>query len=173
MVTLHYCLGSRRLCLPVEHYSRGGNSGNPYMYHLYIHMSGPLMFTKISFTSCLYLTFIAFIRKEKLLCLSSSSIISLTSLFQSILSHISPYCPSRQLLPLYPWPRVPDSTHMTWRPWGAWPPCHRTNRGLKTKDLGPFGRRNGLHWNSNNIGCERWIFKISKVLTPWYIWHDM
>ena len=87
-------------------YSRGGNSGNPYMYHLYIHMLGPPVFTKISITSCLYLTFIAFIRKEKLLCLSSSSIISLTSLFQSILSHISPYCPSRQLLPLYPCPRL-------------------------------------------------------------------
>ena len=93
------------------------------------------MVTKISFTSCLYLTFIAFIRKLKLICLSSSSMISLTSLFQSFLSHTSPSCPSQQLLPLYPWPRVPDSTHMTWRPW-------RTSKGLKAEDLGPCAQRN-------------------------------
>ena len=36
------------------------------MYHLYIHMLRPPVFTKISFGSCLFLTFIAFIRKEKL-----------------------------------------------------------------------------------------------------------
>ena len=36
------------------------------MYHLYIHMFGPLVLTKISFTSCLSLTFIAFIRKTTL-----------------------------------------------------------------------------------------------------------
>ena len=74
-------------------------------------MLGPLVFTKISFTSWLYLTFIAFIRKEKLLCLSSSSMISLTSLFQSFLSHTSPSCHSWQPLPLSPGPRAPDSTH--------------------------------------------------------------
>ena len=106
-------------------------------------MLGPLVFTKISFTSCLYLTFIAFIQKEKLLCLSSSSMISLTSLFQSFSSHTSHYCPSWQLLPIYHKPWVPDSTHMTWRPWSVWPPCHRTSRGLKTEDLGPCGRMNG------------------------------
>ena len=112
------------------------------MYHLYIHLLGPPVFTKISITSCLYLTFIAFIRKGKLLCLSSSSMISFTSLFQSFLSHTSPSCTLRQLLPLAQSPRVPDSIHMTWRPLSAWSPCHRTSRCLKTEDVGPCGQRN-------------------------------
>ena len=122
-------------------YSRGGNSGNPHMYHLYIHMFGPLVLTKISFTSCLSLTFIAFIGK--------------TSPFDFFFNDLLDIIVSILFLPHFPflsfaatashnpWPRVPDSTHMTWKPWGAWPPYHRTNRGLKTKDLGPFGRRNG------------------------------
>ena len=111
------------------------------MCHLYVHMLGLLVFTKISFMSHLPLTFIAFIRKQKLPCLSSSSMISLTSLFQSFSSHTSLSCPSQQLLPLYPWPRVTESTHMTWRPWGAVPSCHRTNRGLKTKDVDLCGQK--------------------------------
>ena len=50
-------------------------------------------------------------------------------------SPTSPSCHSRQLLPHFPWPKVPDSTNMTWRPQGAWPPCHRTSRGKKNPKI--------------------------------------
>ena len=50
---------------------------------------------------------------EKLPCLSSSSMISLTLLFQSFSFFTSHSCPSWQLLPHNTRPRVPDSTHMT------------------------------------------------------------
>ena len=35
-------------------YSRGGNSGNHHMYHLFLHMLSPPVSTKISFIYCIY-----------------------------------------------------------------------------------------------------------------------
>ena len=73
-----------------------------------IHMLGPLVFTKISFTSWLYLTFIAFIRKENY---PGCHLLQWSPWYHRYSSHTPQSCPSRQLLPPYPWPRVLDSTH--------------------------------------------------------------
>merc|ERR1711872_242800 len=43
---LSYCIN---IVIFIYIYSRGGNIGNPHMYHRYIHMLGPPVFTKISF----------------------------------------------------------------------------------------------------------------------------
>ena len=84
-------------------YSCGGNSGNPHMFHLYIHMFGFHVVTNISFTSCLSLTFIAFIRKTTLFVIFFNDLIDI---FVSILffPHF-PFLSFVQLLPHNPWPR--------------------------------------------------------------------
>ena len=90
--------------------------------------------------------------------MSSSSMISLTSLFQSFSSHTSHSCPSQQLLPSFPRTGVPDTTQMTIKwPRGAWPPCHKTSRGLKTEDLCPCGQKNGPgHGQTLQQLYEKW-----------------
>ena len=115
-------------------YSRGGYSGNPHMNHLYIHLFALTCSPRYPLqAACI----------SHLLHLSGKKTTLVVIFFNDLLDiiDIPPTLPNLVLHGnCFPHTPGPESffPHMTWRPLGIWPPCHRSSGGLKTKDLCPL-----------------------------------
>ena len=75
--------------------------------------------------------------------------------WQSPSSHTAPSCPSEQLLPPHPLPCVPASTHLTWRPPGAWQAYHRISQVPKNRESWPL-RPEKWSWSWQHFSTIVW-----------------